>query len=457
MAESFNCPNCNASLELQSGDGTVIQCSYCNSSVIVPEALRSSENQDSGNVALAPAEARALSKIEQLLHQGRKVEAVKAYRKTFGGGLKEAKEAVDELEAGHSIVISTSAIATSVKNGTRWNWLGCVLLGVIVVGIIIISFGGSLAAFFAGTSVPLVGGLLDQFLSGEIDPTASNGFELDISDPNSSSVEPPFAKPVLVFGSEGTGPGQFDDVRTITVDPDGRIYVGEYDAGRVNVFDDQGQLLTQWRLPAGAILKGMDAARDGTVFLAYEREIHRHDGLTGEDQGTVPYSDDPGFEDVHFAADGSLLAYYGRIGDALVRIDRDGQVDLVIEEPVRGQTGEPASVKDITRDGSGNIYALDSFSDLVFIFDREGKYVDRFGGKGDGPGQLKNPNAITADGQGHIYVGDSNGVQVFDKDGRYVRTVDDSGIIFSMDVDDQDNLYVLNRNKAQVTKYEINP
>jgi DNA-binding beta-propeller fold protein YncE/DNA-directed RNA polymerase subunit RPC12/RpoP len=457
MAESFNCPNCNASLELQSGDGTVIQCQYCNSSVIVPEALRSSENQENSAHALAPAEAQALSKIEGLLNQGRKVEAVKLYRETFGGGLKEAKKAVDELEAGHSIVISKSELAGSTKVGTRWGWLGCVLLSIIVAGTIIVTFGSSLAAIFATTSIPVIGVLISDVLDEEEDPIAAIGSELGIQDPTQATTESSFARPVLVFGSEGTGPGQFDDVRNIIVDPDGRIYVGEYNTGRVYVFDDQGQFITQWSLPAGVILNDMDTGRDGTIYLAYEREIHRHDGLNGEDQGVVPYDDDPGFEKVHIAPDGSMLAYYGRNANAFVRFDRSGQVNLFVERPVRSQTGEPANIEDIARDGLGNVYALDSFSDLVFIFDRNGKYINRFGGKGDQPGQLSSPRALSADGQGHIYVGDSDGVQVFDSHGRYLHTIEGSRSVFSMDVDDQDNLYVLDRNDAQVTKYQINP
>lgn len=192
----------------------------------------------------------------------------------------------------------------------------------------------------------------------------------------------------------------------------------------------------------------MDAGRNGAVYLAYEREIHLHDGLTGEDQAAVSYDDDPGFEKVHLAPDGSLLAYYGRNAGAFVRLDQDGQVNLYVERPVRGQTGEPANIVDITRDGLGNMYALDSFSDLVFIFDREGKYINRFGGKGDQPGQLSSPRALAADGQGHIYVGDSDGVQVFDSNGRHLNSIECSRSIFSMDVDDQGYLYVLDRNAA---------
>jgi ribosomal protein L7/L12 len=36
--------------------------------------------------------------IRQLLHSGRKIEAIKQYRQQYGTGLKEAKEAVERME-----------------------------------------------------------------------------------------------------------------------------------------------------------------------------------------------------------------------------------------------------------------------------------------------------------------------------------------------------------------------
>ncbi|MDQ3321278.1 MAG: hypothetical protein M3525_02280 [Acidobacteriota bacterium] len=40
--------------------------------------------------------------IEQMVKAGRKIEAVKVYRETFGGGLKEAKDAVEKISVGEA-------------------------------------------------------------------------------------------------------------------------------------------------------------------------------------------------------------------------------------------------------------------------------------------------------------------------------------------------------------------
>lgn len=38
--QTFECPNCGASLDYHDGDGPTIRCKYCNTSVVVPEELR---------------------------------------------------------------------------------------------------------------------------------------------------------------------------------------------------------------------------------------------------------------------------------------------------------------------------------------------------------------------------------------------------------------------------------
>ncbi len=40
MTTLFHCPNCNAPLNYDGGDSYVVSCTYCNSSVVVPENLR---------------------------------------------------------------------------------------------------------------------------------------------------------------------------------------------------------------------------------------------------------------------------------------------------------------------------------------------------------------------------------------------------------------------------------
>jgi hypothetical protein len=89
-----------------------------------------------------------------------------------------------------------------------------------------------------------------------------------------------YTEPAMSFGSEGIGPGNFKDARSIAVDAQGRIYVGEYSGGRVQVFDSSGKFLTQWSVDPKMPLRGLAADRDGTVYVVQRATKARRAGLS---------------------------------------------------------------------------------------------------------------------------------------------------------------------------------
>ncbi len=115
MAEGFRCPACSATLEFE---GTPIEkCRFCESNVIVPSGLTQSSDVfgDAGNVASgdlsSPAgKALKIGEIQRLLQSGQKIYAIKLFREAFGVGLKDAKDAVDRIEAGKSLDVSAMKI-----------------------------------------------------------------------------------------------------------------------------------------------------------------------------------------------------------------------------------------------------------------------------------------------------------------------------------------------------------
>jgi hypothetical protein len=104
-------------------------------------------------------------------------------------------------------------------------------------------------------------------------------------------------------------------------------------------------------------------------------------------------------------------------------------------------------------DGSGYIYALGTFNTAIFKFGRDGKFINRFGGGGDQPGQLRAPLSIAVDGYGRVYVGDIKGIQVFDADGRYLNMIDVKNVPFGMVFNDKNELFVVARD--HVEKYAV--
>jgi len=262
-----------------------------------------------------------------------------------------------------------------------------------------------------------------------------------------------FANVLLTFGSEGIGPGMFTDARSIAVDGAGRIYVGEYTGGRIQVFDPAGKFINQWSIgDRKTILRGFAADRKGTVYAVHGGGIVRYQGETGEKLGELKY-ERSGFDDVSAGADGGLVAAWQSNRDDIVTFDSNGTVVRTIPAAISSTSGDSELSMRVAVDGSGNVYALGRFNNSVFKFGRDGKFINRFGGAGNEPGQFRAAYSIAVDGHGRVYVGDIKGIQVFDTNGRYLTLLELKGMAFGMVFDDKNELFVVARDR--VLKYSV--
>ena len=262
-----------------------------------------------------------------------------------------------------------------------------------------------------------------------------------------------FANQVLEFGSEGIGPGMMTDARSVGVDGKGRIYVGEYSGGRVQVFDASGTFLHQWTADPKMPLRGFTVDRKGVVYIAQRGVITRYDGETGQTLGTVEYSE-VGFDDVTVAPDGGLVCAWYRGRDDIIRFDIRGNVVREIRGAISSAADRSELNTRVAIDGRGNIYGLGSFTSGVFKFSPEGRFMNRFGGPGSQAGQISAASAIVVDGKGRVFVSDIKGVQIFDSDGRYLAMFKPDGPASGMVFNDRNELFVVERKKVE--KFTLN-
>lgn len=262
-----------------------------------------------------------------------------------------------------------------------------------------------------------------------------------------------FATILLDFGSEGIGPGMFTDARSIAVDGAGRIYVGEYTGGRIQVFDPAGKFLTQWSIGnRKTILRGLAADHQGRVYAVHGGQIERYRGETGEKLGLLEY-EASNFDDVTATVEGGLITAAHGHRDDIITFDSKGKIALTIPAAISSASGDSELSMRVAVDGSGYIYALGRFNDAVFKFARDGKFLTRFGGGGDQPGQFRSAYSIAVDGYGRVYVGDMKGIQVFDANGRYLALLDLKGMAFGMAFNDKNELFVVARD--HVVKFAV--
>ena len=80
---------------------------------------------------------------------------------------------------------------------------------------------------------------------------------------------------------------------------------------------------------------------------------------------------------------------------------------------------------DMTVDKDGNIYVVDGGHDRIQVFDREGIFVRSIGRRGQGPGEFQSPlDVFVSDQKGEIYVPDFRiAIKIFDLNGSYLRSI----------------------------------
>lgn len=467
MTQSFECPNCQATLDFNPQSNPVtVRCSFCNSTVIVPETLRprsGPRNQQS-----------SLAEIVELVQNGRKIDAIKLFCETFGVGLKDAKDVVDAIERHEDIHLGGTSFHTGAMSVTSYTTTtpmvqtssgrsGCAILVVILV---IIAIAGAGVLFFIplGTSsiVEEIRNVTNTQTENNTDSTfvqpelPNIGATLEAALPQQAieTNDSGFADVVLeIGGEEGTGPGFFNDTRRLGTDGQGNIYTGDYSGGRIQVFDASGKFLATWNAGEDLYMTGMTADRNGTVYILKSGEVEKYNGLTGEFLGTVSL---PGgqtrFETATTGPDGSVYL----VGeDRLVRLDSSGNIALDLAQPFANVPDYNTTYNDAAVDGEGNIYVLGD--ETVYKLSAQGQFLDQIGSKGEAEDQFyTSPTAIAVDGKGRIFVNDFWGIKVFEGNGRYLTTIESPGVIFDMLFTDENDLLAMDRNSNAVVKYQLN-
>ncbi len=128
------------------------------------------------------------------------------------------------------------------------------------------------------------------------------------------------------WGKRGTGPGEFDQPHALALDSKGRLFIGDRNNNRIQIFDQDGHYLEEWKQfsrPSGIVIDTHD-----TMYVAdseSESVSKNHDGWK---RGI-------------------------RVGSA-----KDGSVKCFIPDPNEHATGT-SSAEGIAVDPEGNIYGAE--------------------------------------------------------------------------------------------------
>jgi len=254
-----------------------------------------------------------------------------------------------------------------------------------------------------------------------------------------SALSPGGVSPELEFGGTGSGRGHFQDPSCIATDGMGRIYVGERESGRVQIFDEEGDYIGQWNYaPNGEFyLTSMSSNLTGKLYMCYDSEIYIHDGETGAHLGNLRHPDGWGFGDVDVAPDGRVLASWYCNRDDIVLFNSQGSMDVLVRDAVSGVTGDSELSMTVAAGNSGEMYVYGSFNSMVLVFDSRGVFTDRFGSDN----VFTMPSGFDVDQMGRLWVSDFGDLLVFSSSGSLLQTIDPGVTVQDFVIDDNGHLW----------------
>ena len=133
-------------------------------------------------------------------------------------------------------------------------------------------------------------------------------------------------KLIKTFGKKGTGPGEFDTPHTLAMDSKGRLFVGDRNNNRIQIFDQNGTFLEQWP----------QFSRPSGLFIDKQDNIY----VADSESGSVSRNH-PGWKRGM------------RVGNV-----KDGKVTAFIPDPDENATGTSAA-EGVAVDAKGNIYGAE--------------------------------------------------------------------------------------------------
>jgi len=228
------------------------------------------------------------------------------------------------------------------------------------------------------------------------------------------------------------GKEQFGNPQGLALGPGGQLYVADYDAPEVRVYDIAGKLIQKIDVDISEIPGFRDQkARIYDIVVNSEGNVYAADPITNR------------------------LHVYDYRGRHLF----DSEINKDIDKNFHGPTF-------MTLDRDGNIVIVDSGGSRLTVYNPDGKFVKSISKKGFDAGQLNFPSGITLGNDGDVLVasGLQPNIQAFDpKTGKFMYALCNencdgpiaSGSIRGIYIDSQNRLYVVESRNNKVAVYQL--
>ena len=231
------------------------------------------------------------------------------------------------------------------------------------------------------------------------------------------------------IGNEGSASGEMMYPRAVAIDRFNNLYVVDTGNNRIQKFDSSGQFLVDFP-------------------ISHESENYSSCGAAINNEQAVLICPEVRMHEADMAMADTILVY-SLEGQLLHRLANRDHLRKALSVAVNSM---------------GHIIIADFEYNTIFIFDRPGRLLHKFGESGSGPGQFNHPTFLCIGHDDSIIVsdGDNHRIQVFDRHGKFEYQFGGKGIDkgqfnmpFGVTTDNHGNILVVDggNKRIQIFKY----
>ena len=213
---------------------------------------------------------------------------------------------------------------------------------------------------------------------------------------------------------------------SVAIRPDGHVLVFNRGAHPLLEFDKSGTFVRSLGEGRYARPHGMRIAADNTIWTT---DVVAHTVTKMSPQGDVLL----------------VLGVKGQAGDW-----NEAAKSRLLDEPNDMAFGPTGDIFVVQGHGKGD--------PRVLKFDKTGKFIKSWGGKGTGPGQFDIAHSIVIDSKGLVYVADRQNrrVQIFDTDGKFIKEWKYAGLPCGLYLGPDQQMYLATGYAGQILKLDAN-
>jgi sugar lactone lactonase YvrE len=210
-------------------------------------------------------------------------------------------------------------------------------------------------------------------------------------------------------------------------------------------FDSKGHLLVLTRGTPPL----MEFDENGKFIRGFGEGFTRSHGLRIDSEGNIWATDVGAHVVVKLSPQGQVLLTLGTKGQA-------GEWNEATQSQ---KFNEP---NDVIIGRNGDIFVAQGHTPgtrgdpRVLKFDKNGKFIKSWGGKGKGPGQFDVAHGLAFDAKGFLWVADRENqrIQIFDADGKYTKELKYAGLPCGLAIGSQ-YIYMVNGFAGQVLRMDL--